>query len=472
MVKIKLLFPRITVKKGSVKKCDLPLGLAYIASYLEKHNHKVECMDISLEGYENEVEKDGKIIFGLSDDRIISKLLKEKFDFIGISCPYSIQFNNVVELINLIKETLNIPIIVGGVHLTFDVTNILKNCKNIDIIVMGEGEQTFLEIANGKSLEDIKGIAYRKKDKIKINEPRELIKNLDDIPFPARHLFNMEKYIKINKPHNHFPKKHKVATIMTSRGCVGHCTFCSSHIFWGSCIRYRSVDNIIQEIKKLIEDYGIQEIQFLDDNLTGNKKRAMELFEKLKELGLVWCTPNGIRIDTVDRDMLVLMKESGCYQVTYALETANKYILHNVIKKPYNLEQARLIIEMTKKLKIGVHTFWIIGFPNETKEQMLNTFNFAKSLKVDGGSFCLANPMVGTELLRICEEENLLKEDFNIILTDYSKSVIRNNSISKKELEDLCDRFNKGINQDLLWRNPIRFLRKYRNLFQRFTKYG
>ncbi len=479
-MRVLLLFPPITVSKGSVKKCDLPLGLAYIAAYLEKGDHDVHCLDISMEGYENEREHGGKITFGLGNEEIKRRIGEIAPELVGISCPYSLQFHNLVHVSKLVKEVSNAPVAVGGVHATFGAGEILGNIKSVDIIVMGEGEATFLDLANRKPLSEVDGIAYRKGGKVKVNKKRALIKNIDDIPFPARHLFDMERYIKINKPHNHFPKRDRVASILTSRGCSGHCTFCSSHLFWGSCIRYRSVDNIIWELKELAEKYGVQEIQILDDNLTGWPQRAKELFRRMKDLDIVWCTPNGVRIDTIDREMLRLMKESGCYRITYALESGDEHILHDVIKKPYDLSKAKPIFDLTKKMGMGVHAFWVIGFPGETREQIWKTFNFAKSLKTESASFCLATPMIGTELLQMCQERNLLRDGFDVSSAHYRETYIKNPNISKEELEKLCDYFNNEINKGLLWRNPIAFFKKYhramlknpKGIFNIFTKYG
>ena len=479
-MKILLLFPPTIVNKQSVKKCDIPLGLAYIAAYLEKNGHIVYVIDISLEGYESEKACGGKIIFGLDDIEIKGRIKDISPDLIGISCSYSLQFHNAVHISALAKEVGDIPVLIGGVHPTFDAGNILRTVKTIDYIALGEGERTTLDLANGKALGDIDGIAYRKSTEVVINKPRALIENIDILPFPARHLFNMEKYIKINKPHNHFPKKNRVASIMTSRGCYARCTFCSSTAFWRNDLRVRTVDNVIEEMRILVDKYDIQEIQIIDDNLTGVKKRAKELFRKMKELNVVWCTPNGVRIDTIDKEMLELMKESGCYRLTYAVESGNQDILDNVIKKPFKLEKVRSIVEMTKKIKIGIHTYWIIGFPEETKEQMIETYVFAKSLGSESSSFCLATPMLGTELLERCKRQHLLREGFIQTEVNYRQSEIKNSSISKEELEKLCDAFNERINRGLLWRDPISFFRKYYkemlrnptgiiNIFKKFT---
>ena len=180
-MKILLLFPPISVNKQSIKKCDLPLGLAYITAYLERNGHEVNVIDMSLEGYEREREYSGKITFGLDDKEIKGIIKNISPELIGISCPYSLQFHNVVHTSKLIKEVGDIPVVVGGVHPTFDAENILKTVRTIDSIVMGEGEATFLDLANGKALEDIDGLAYRKSGEVVVNSPRHLIPRISHI---------------------------------------------------------------------------------------------------------------------------------------------------------------------------------------------------------------------------------------------------------------------------------------------------
>ena len=245
-------------------------------------------------------------------------------------------------------------------------------------------------------------------------------------------------------------------------------------------MRFRSPDNIIEEMKMLIDKYKVDEFQFEDDNLTGWPKRAKELFEKMIPLKTKWCTPNGVKIDTIDEEMLKLMKKSGCYRITYAMESGNQEVLNKIIKKPYDLYKAKEIVKLTKKIGIEVHTYWIIGFPGETAQQMWDTFFYAKSLKTDSSSVCLATPMVGAELLKICEEQNLLREGFDVDTAPYTESWIKHPELKKEQLEWMCNHFNNKLNSGLFFRNPIRFLRKYgktirenpKNILNLFKKFS
>lgn len=195
--------------------------------------------------------------------------------------------------------------------------------------------------------------------------------------------------------------------------------------------------------------------------MTGRADRAKKIFEKMKDLNIIWCAPNGVRISSIDEEMIILMKESGCYRLTYALESGDEELRNNHINKPYKNDNIKRIVRLTQKHKIGLHTFWIIGFPYETKEQMWKTYRFAIELNSDSASFCLATPMIGTQLLTTCEENNLLREGFDLRTSHYLQANIINPNIGFTELESLVNQFNSSYNRRLLWRNPVKFFKKY-----------
>ena len=248
--------------------------------------------------------------------------------------------------------------------------------------------------------------------------------------------------------------------MITSRGCPGKCNFCSSPTFW-KFARYRSPNDVIKEMRFLIEEYGAEEIQIEDDNMTGWGDRAKEIFRQMKSLGIVWCAPNGVRINSIDEEMMQLMKDSGCYRLTYAIESGNEQLRTGYIKKPYKNKDIKMIVNLTKKYDIGLHTYWIIGFPNETRQQIQETYNFAKELNSDSASFCLATPMIGTQLLKTCKEQDLLNGSFDVRNANYLQSNIINPNIKSEELEALVYKFNSSYNKRLLLRNPIKFFKKY-----------
>lgn len=483
--KILLIYPRITSYKKNLRRVTPPLGLAYIAAVLEKEGYEVSIFDVALEGYENiEPINEDLIVYGLKLNEIKKRIQDFLPNIIGVTFPFSSQSENVLDICRIAKEISNdLTVVVGGVHASaLPKETLLKN-KEIDYVVIGEGEYTFLELVNNlknsKDVSAIKGIAYRKSsDSIQINQPRELIQDLDSLPFPARHLLDMEKYMKINTWHAPYAKKSEVGNIITSRGCPGACIYCSSHKVFGHKFRARKVDKIIEEIEFLISEYGIEELQFEDDNLTFDRKRAMELFIKIDKYKLSWCTPNGVRIDRVDNQMLKLMKKSGCYQLTFGIESGNEYVVNRIIRKGINLKQVKPIVREAKRLGILVHLFFMIGLPGETKKQMNDTLRFAKYLNPDSASFAIATPLPGSKLYDICLEKGYLKENFKFEDTLYRKANINTPDFSTQDLEKLADKMNYNFNLSLCYKNPLRFIKKYKHflvtkpmsLFKAFRK--
>lgn len=483
--KILLIYPRNTSYKKNLRRVTPPLGLAYIAAVLEKEGYEVSILDAALEGYENiEPINEELIVYGLKRNEVKKRIQKFSPNIVGVTFPFSSQCENVLDICKIVKEiSKDITVVVGGVHASAIPKETLLKNKEIDYVVIGEGEYTFRELANNlkntKAVSAIKGIAYRKSsDSIQINSPREHIQDLDSLPFPARHLLDMAKYMKINTWHAPYAKKSKVGSIITSRGCSGTCVFCSSHKVFGHKFRARKVDKIIEEIEFLISEYSIEELQFEDDNLTFDRKRAMELFTKMEKYKLSWCTPNGIRIDRVDNQMLKLMKKSGCYQLTFGIESGNEYVVNKIIRKGINLKQVKPIVREAKRLGILVHLFFMVGIPSETKKQMKDTLRFAKYLNPDSASFSIANPLPGSKLYDICLEKNYLKENFKFEDALYRKANINTPDFSAQELEKFADKMNYNFNLSLIYRNPLRFIKKYKHfmvtssmsLFKAFRK--
>jgi anaerobic magnesium-protoporphyrin IX monomethyl ester cyclase len=449
---ILLLKPPSINYKNSIKKIIPPLGLAYIASFLERYtDHKIEIFDASLEGYENELEIDNKFIqYGSSEKDIINKIKEFNPDVVGIHLSLSIYEKPSLRTAEIIKKyNKDIKIVLGGVHATFCADRLIKN-GNIDHIILGEGELAFLDLVETEENRSL--------------IPGRPIQNLDRIPMPAYHLLNMEKYLTLNLPHNHFTKSERTACIITSRGCPGRCIFCSSSNFFGHKVRMRSVNNIKRELDYLIKNYNIGEIQFLDDNLTYNKERSYKIFKLLKSYGLPWCTPNGISINRVDLDMVKTMKDSGCYRLTYAIESGNERVVNKLIKKGINLNYAKNLIKKTRDI-IDVHCFFIIGTPGETREEMEDTFNFIKETSPNSVSIAIAMPLPGSELYDICKENKYIKDDYL-----FDKSFVREGHIDTKEfkgkeLELLLIEKNKELNEYLIKVNP-----KSREKYEKFAR--
>ncbi len=226
---------------------------------------------------------------------------------------------------------------------------------------------------------------------------KDKIKDLNTLPFPDWGQIDPRKYKKA--PHGALIKYFPVAPIITTRGCPFECTFCASPRLWNRTIRYRSPENVVEEIEFMINNFGIKEIHFEDDNLTLKRGHIKEICELIlrKNIKISWACPNGIRADTIDEELLSLMKKSGCYYLAFGFESGNQKILNNV-KKRTKLDTLRKAAVLSSKIGIMTQGFFIFGLPGETKETINNTIKFAKSTPLDRAQFLLLDVLPGSEL--------------------------------------------------------------------------
>ncbi|MDP2212196.1 MAG: radical SAM protein [Candidatus Aquicultor sp.] len=217
----------------------------------------------------------------------------------------------------------------------------------------------------------------------------------------------MDTYFTINRPHGTTSVRTPNTSIITSRGCPAKCIFCSIHSVWGRKFRARSPESVLEEIRHLRDDYGIQELQFEDDNLTFDATRAKSIFQGMIDLkfDILWTTPNGVAAYALDDETLELMKKSGCYRICLAIESGNKEVLNKIIRKPLRLPIVKPLIAKVKDLGIAVDAFFVVGFPGETREQMADTFKFANGIGAENVNFFIATPYPGTKLYDVCREK-------------------------------------------------------------------
>ncbi len=464
---ILLIYPPSTQAIGQPRNCAPPLGIAYLGAVLKK-DYKVKLLDATAEGHRN-VENlgNGLLKYGLSEEEIKKRITEYSPNVVGITCLYSSQFPFVRKICQLAKGTNQIILtIVGGTHPSFLASESLSE-KSIDFIILGEGEDTLpsllRRVESGQDYADLEGITFRTDGQVQVNPRTRYIEELDGLPFPAWELLPMEKYSKINIPMGGISKSRYWAPVITSRGCPAKCIFCSSANFWGNRYRARSAENVLDEIELLVKEYKIKEIQFCDDNLILDKKRAKEIFQGIIDRGLkiFWSTPNGITLWRLDEELLLLMKASGCYELDLAIESGDQEVLSKIIKKPLNLARVESLTRIIQRLKIRTHSFFIVGFPGETKEQIRRTFFFARKLKLTSAGFYIANPLPGSKLYEICKERGYLKEGFDFETINFNKSNYETPEFTSRDLEELRDKEYFIFNLGLLFRNPIFFIQRY-----------
>jgi len=382
---------RSSIGKGNVWRAinrSLPtLGLAYIASFLEKKGIKVSIIDLKVQM--------------LDIPHIIAILKNTKPDFVGITAT-TVQINAALEIAKLIKDfDKNINIVMGGPHPHIFAEDLLK-LDSIDYVIRGEGEYTFWELVSGKNLSSIYGLAYKLNDDIISNPLRPPISDLDTLPFPARHLLPMDRY----RPSPGRYRRLPATSIITSRGCPGKCTFCYTDIL-GQATRFRSARNIADEIKDLIERYKIKEISFYDDTFTTSRRNVRELCSIIlnEKIDITWSCMS--RVDCVDKQTLQMMKNAGCHLICYGVESGDETILNNINKK-IHLEQAKEAVELTKKTKINVMASFMIGNPGETEETIKKTIRYALELDPDLYVFNITTPFPGTAMFNWAKEKSYL----------------------------------------------------------------
>lgn len=417
--------PRIQPKAWGKPSVYQPMDLAYVAAVLEK-KHEVLVIDVPNEGWNLLEELDGgKYRQGLPNTEIVDRIKAFKPKLVVITVPYSgwsTAAFAVAETIKSVDKAIKIALI--GLHPSSRPNECLKE-PNIDFVVIGEQELTTLELADTlekgtvEDLKKVKGLGFLENNKVVITPPRPFIDDLDSLPFPARHLLPMKQFFEAAKkiPISGNLKKPSIR-MLTTRGCPYGCIFCSNHIVMGRKWRARSAENVVAEIEQIVKTYGIHQIDFLDDNIAFNRERLMKICDMLieKRLHVDWCTPNGVRADALDAELLAKMREAGCQKILIAPESGVQRIVDDVIKKKQSLKRVEEAVSAAHKVGIKVGCFFILGMIGENKEDMKETIKFAYKLRQLGAEyfyFSYATPLYGTELYRQAKEGGYLTNKFS-----------------------------------------------------------
>jgi radical SAM superfamily enzyme YgiQ (UPF0313 family) len=388
MSAIRFLLLNLPGFEHAVSSVSINLGIATIAAMVRRSGNNVETLDLNL--YKNYLN----VLQNKIDD------VEPQFIGFNICTP---QFDIAKKLSKFIKSTdEKICIICGGPHATALPVEVLKK-TSIDVIVLGEGDYTILEILQNypNKLEEVKGICFKRDKEIIRTINRPLIKKLDLLPYPALDLFEVEKYI--------YPpqscKKNPVGLIETSRGCPGKCIFCS-RLIGGRVCRFKSPERVVEEII-YAKSVGFNEIHFVDDNFTTNIKRAIEICNLLIEnnINIPWIPRSGIRVDYINRELFKKMVEAECYHIPFGIESTSQKVL-NICNKGITVEQIKNAIRMAKDFGFEVTGYFMIGLPEQTSEDIKRDIEFAEKMDLDFVKFGATIPYPGTPLFYRWKQEN------------------------------------------------------------------
>jgi radical SAM superfamily enzyme YgiQ (UPF0313 family) len=383
------------------------MGLGYLAGSVLAHGYHADIWDAA-------VEEDVESFEG--------RLARDPYEIVGISAPTPL-IVSAWEAAATAKKRGSITIL-GGPHLTLmPHESMLK--PQVDLVVRGEAEQTIIEIMHALEKDqglrpptprlfnpaagwgNILGLSWRDLEgKIHHNPDRPLADDLDAIPFPAHHLYKIERYTNLNPLTDGLDPDARAYTIVTSRGCPYKCTYCSKPIT-GDTWRGRSVDNVIAEWRWLVEDLHATEIGLTDDIWNLDRQRAKDLCRALIDNRLnhvPWVTIHGMKVNNTDQELFSLMKAAGCKRVGFGVENGDDWMLRHVIKKGQTVDMVRQAFRWTKNAGLQSMGFFIFGMPGETEESMEKTIQLALELDPDLAHFMMAAPFPGTEMWDILEK--------------------------------------------------------------------
>ena len=395
-----------------------PIGLLSLATVLLKHGLRCELVDINNYFYGKELTEE--LLDAYILEKLLPRIMGETPDLIGIGCLFSGAFRNLLKIARRIKKDFpEILIVIGGMHATTFAKDILKRYSFVDYIILGEGEYSFLQLVKSLAekctiFETIDGLAFRRDGEIIENPKSHFIKDLDRLPFIDYSILNVEEYHNMDTSNWYNPKGLKIGQpfpIISSRSCPNRCSFCSMWLVQGPKFRSRLSENVLDELEYLYDKYGVRYFQFMDDNMTFDRRRALEIFRGIikRKLDIQFDTPNGLGIRHLDKELIDAMVASGMVMLSVAIESGSEYIRNQVMHKNLKTQKIYEVIESAARYHhLFIKGFFIVGMPQDTHETLQASYDMIKNLPLDKISVNYATPYPGTELFNYCLKNNLL----------------------------------------------------------------
>jgi radical SAM superfamily enzyme YgiQ (UPF0313 family) len=379
---------------------QFPLGLGYVAAVLEKNCIAANIVDLSV---------------SKGTEKKLGELMIEKGTSIVGLTSVTENHREAIRIARILKAMdREVLVVMGGVHATFASDQLLRRYEDLDVIVLGEGEYTMLNLVKvwmrDRDLRSVKGISYREGKKIVVTEPRKKIENLDELPYPAFHLLSLSSI----EDYPTLKDKDRILPILTSRGCPFHCVFCATSVLHGKKYRKRTAKSVVDEIEYNNKKYHANGVAFIDDIFTLDQKRTKNVCDEIKRrcLSIKWACST--RVDCVTPQLLKNMKEAGCFNIFYGIESVNDHVLQKA-EKGFNLEQVRKAIRWTQQQDIKIDASFILGLPCETRETIGKMADFVSEMKLKDR--IIPNP------LRILPGTELSRNPKKFGLTHYNKHI-------------------------------------------------
>ncbi len=462
-------------------RLELPLGPLYLAAILEQHDIDVQVFDALAEPeLAAAPSRTPTIRFGAAPERMRARIAAARPDVVGINNPFTDHLPFALEAARLVREAAPAAhVVVGGPHATNDPESILAAEPAVDVAFRGEGETSFADLvralAGGDSLDAIAGAVFRRDGARVHGAPPVRVADVDSLPFPGYHYVDLERYFELfargfaSKFAFGRPGSNRRVSLITSRGCPYRCSFCDAPRLAGHAFRAHSPDYVIEHVRFLRGRFDVRHLHINDDNLTANRARFREILEGFRrELpGLTWDTPNGVRADDLDEDLVALAKEAGCTYLILGVESGDADVLERIVDKRLSLDAVIAAARACHRVGLDVHAFYLLGMPGETRATMQRTLDFARFLLTSYGVVPHVNvvePHVGTRVHEIATESGYLTAPLasaaskkSIAAHTHPFAHITTPEFRADELLDLRDRF-MSESLGVLGRNAARLL--------------